>query len=86
MIAHTRRRHTRLAALLPLLIALVLTLAACGPEDDRERGDGRGSGADPDNRDASVELQGDDPRDDRIFVDTPEKLPAVAAPESEDDG
>ena len=84
MTALARPRRSRLAALLPLLIALTLALAACGPEDDRERGDGRGSGADPDNRDSSVQLLGDDDRDDRIFEDTPEKLPEAEAAESED--
>ena len=75
--AHHRRRRT--AALLPLLAALLLTaLAACSPEDGRERGDGRGSGADTDNRDTSVEMlgaeEGDDIRDNRIFFNTPDEL------------
>lgn len=87
MTAHDRPRHRRLAALLPLLLALAFALAACGPEADRERGDGAATGADPDNRDASVEMhgseEGDDARDVRIYLDTPDKLPAAEAPENE---
>ena len=86
MAVHARARPTRLAALLPLLLALALVLAACGPEADRERGDGAASGADTDNRDSSIQLTGNEPRDDRIFDDTPDKLPAAAEPENEDEG
>ena len=74
-----RLRRAPRAALLPLVLLLALALAACGPEDDRERGDGRGSGADPDNRDASVEMHGDEPMDDRIYYHTPNEQPDVAA-------
>lgn len=73
-----RRARTRWAALLPLLAAMTLGLAACGPEDGRQRGDGRGSGADGDNREAEVQLTGDESRDDRIYFETPNK-PAGAA-------
>ena len=87
MASGARQRSTRLLVLLPLLIALALALAACGPEDGRERGDGAASGADTDNRDASVEMhgaeEGDDDRDVRMFLNTPRKLPAADAPENE---
>ncbi len=67
-----RTRCRRLLTLLPLLMALGFALAACGPEDARERGDGRGSGADLDNRDQSVEMHGEVERDNRIFHRTPD--------------
>lgn len=54
-----------------LLIALALGLTACGPESSRERGGGRG--ADPGNRDDTVELLGDTGRNQRIYYHTPDK-------------
>ena len=67
--------------LLAVLIGASVVLAACGPEDGRERGDGDGSGADPDNRDDSVQLHGDEPPLDRIFFDTPEEDRPIAETE-----
>ena len=71
-------RRARGAALIPLLVAVVLALAACGPEGTRERGDGATSGADPGNwdRDRDLELHGEVQQDDRIYYQTPNRPPA----------
>ena len=71
------RRRARGAALVPLMVAVMLALAACGPEGARERGDGATSGADPGNwdRDRDIELQGEVQQDDRIYFDTPQRPP-----------
>ncbi|MBA3644398.1 MAG: hypothetical protein H0W59_10080 [Chloroflexia bacterium] len=67
----TSDRARLLAAL--LLGGVTLALTACGPEESREAG---GLGADHGNRPAEVQLQGDDPYDDRIYYETPHRLPA----------
>ena len=77
--ARSPRSLARPAALLPLLLALLLGLAACSPEGSRDFGDGLGSGADPDNRDDDVQLHGDRARDTRIYYDTPDDRPPVVA-------
>ena len=69
-------RRARGAALIPLLVAVVLALAACGPEGARERGEGATSGADPGNWDQDVELHGEAQQDDRIYYQTPHRPPA----------
>jgi hypothetical protein len=74
-------RLRRLTLTLLLGCGLALGLAACGPEGDRDRGDGEGTGADIGNRGDSVEMHGDDPRDERIYRDTPNDLPEAAEAE-----
>ena len=71
-----RRPCYRLAALLPILVTLLLGLAACGPE--AERGQGGGPGADVGNRDAEVQMHGDESPEQRIYYDTPIERPAEA--------
>ncbi|MDP9366238.1 MAG: hypothetical protein M3Q10_18795 [Chloroflexota bacterium] len=70
-------RPSRLLALVPLLVALTLALAACSPEGARLQGQGAGTGGDPDNwdRDAQVELHGEVEQDQRIYHETPNRLP-----------
>jgi hypothetical protein len=63
---------TILRKLPPLLVAaLLLAGVACGPEASRHRGGG--AGADPGNRDANVQLHGNQPGDKMMYWDTPEK-------------
>ena len=69
-----RSRRLRIS-LLTLLVAVLLALGACSPEDDRNFGAGKGSGADPDNYDTGLDLHGDEDRDDSIYHDTPQEPP-----------
>lgn len=65
------------AGVLLALAALVLVgLAACGPEAARVRGGG--PGADPGNRGAEVQLQGDVPEATRVYFETPRDEPPIA--------
>lgn len=74
----TRIRPARPRAIAVIvLLTLALLLTACGPEDGRPFGAGKGSGADPDNRKASVELHGNEDRDARIYYETPREAPGT---------
>lgn len=64
----------RLAAALPLLAALAFVLAACSPESGRG-GRGGSAGADVGNVGDTIQMHGDEDQDDRIYLDTPLKLP-----------
>ncbi len=68
MVTRSVPRPARLI-LLPLLVGLALALTACGPEGGRERGGG--AGADNGNRDDTLQLTGNEERDERIYRDTP---------------
>ena len=54
-----------------LLIILCMGVCSCSPEAQRTRGGG--PGADIGNRDATVQLHGDVPPEQRIFYRTPRK-------------
>ena len=58
-----RRRRSLLGLL--LLAALALGLTACGPEADRSQGGDLGG--DVGNRETSIEMHGEEARDDRIY-------------------
>lgn len=72
--------HSHFRRLLPVLLAILtlsLGLAGCSPEASRSWGDGRASGADPNNwdDDGVVEMHPEQPAPDRIFYQTPRDLP-----------
>ncbi len=73
-----RRLRTPRVLLLPVLLALTLGLGACSPEGARDFGAGRGSGADPDNRNAEVEMLPEENQENGIYYDTPDDLPPIA--------
>lgn len=68
------RPRRLLGALVPLAVALTLGLSACSPESNRG-GRGGSGGADVGNRSTDVQLQGDEPPEERIYFETPLKPP-----------
>jgi hypothetical protein len=55
------------------LLLIVLSVAVCGCSPEAQRTRGGGPGADIGNRDATVQLHGDVPPEQRIFYRTPRK-------------
>jgi hypothetical protein len=72
-------RPLRLASeqflLLAAMALLAFLLVACGPEANRVDGDGKESGADVGNWGDTVQLHGDDDRNDSMYYKTPDELP-----------